>query len=140
MGRFTGSGSATQWHNGYTVGAGWEYGVTQNWIVGLEYDYASFQTRPYQLAGNAAPLVYTFDAKPRDIQSVVARVSYKFDRAADLALLIAASGALKSPGLPGLFFAADLTWRARRTVQFDRYLAVDRLRMADSPIGPEAIK
>jgi outer membrane immunogenic protein len=34
----TGSGSRTQWHNGWTVGAGWEYGLTQNWIVGLEYD------------------------------------------------------------------------------------------------------
>jgi len=79
VGIATGSGSATQWHSGYTVGAGWEYGVTQNWIVGLEYDYAAFQTRPYQLAGIAAPLVYTFDAKPRDIQSVVARVSYKFN-------------------------------------------------------------
>jgi len=52
--------------------------VTQNWIVGLEYDYSAFQTKSYQLAGAVAPLVYTFDAKPRDIQSVVARVSYKF--------------------------------------------------------------
>jgi outer membrane immunogenic protein len=72
------TGSATAWHNGWTIGAGWEYGVTQNWIVGLEYDYAAFQTKNYQLAGAAAPLLYTFDAKPRDIQSVVARVSYKF--------------------------------------------------------------
>ena len=78
VGPFTGSGSASAWHNGWTVGAGWEYGVTQNWIVGLEYDYSAFQTKSYQLAGGAAPLVYTFDAKPRDIQSVVARVSYKF--------------------------------------------------------------
>jgi outer membrane immunogenic protein len=31
-----GSGSQTQWHNSWTVGAGWEYGVIQNWIVGLE--------------------------------------------------------------------------------------------------------
>jgi outer membrane immunogenic protein len=77
-GLFTGSGSASAWHNGWTVGAGWEYGVTQNWIVGLEYDYSTFQTKNYQLAGAAAPLLYTFDAKPRDIQSVVARVSYKF--------------------------------------------------------------
>jgi outer membrane immunogenic protein len=74
----TGSGAASAWHNGWTVGAGWEYGVTQNWIVGLEYDYAAFQTKNYQLAGAAAPLLYTFDAKPRDVQSVVARVSYKF--------------------------------------------------------------
>lgn len=72
-----GSGSQTQWHNGYTVGAGWEYGITQNWIVGLEYDYSNFERKSYQLAGNSAG-TYTFDTKPRDIQSAVVRVSYKF--------------------------------------------------------------
>jgi outer membrane immunogenic protein len=72
-----GSGTATTWHNGWTVGAGWEYGITQNWIAGLEYDYSAFDTRSYALAG-AGPGVYNFDAKPRDIQSVVARLSYKF--------------------------------------------------------------
>jgi outer membrane immunogenic protein len=74
----TGSGSQTQWHNGWTVGAGWEYGITRNWIVGLEYDYAAFENKNYQLAG-ASPGIYTFAAKPRDIQSAVARLSYKFD-------------------------------------------------------------
>ena len=74
-----GSGSDTQWHNGWTVGAGWEYGITQNWIVGLEYDYAAFATRTYQLAGSTAPGPYSFDAKPRDVQSAVARLSYKFN-------------------------------------------------------------
>ena len=74
----TGSGSQTQWHNGWTVGAGWEYGITRNWIVGLEYDYAAFENKNYQLAGASAG-IYTFAAKPRDIQSVVARLSYKFD-------------------------------------------------------------
>ena len=73
-----GSGSQTQWHNGWTVGAGWEYGITANWIVGLEYDYSQFERKTYQLAGAAAPAVYTFDAKPRDIQSAVVRLSYKF--------------------------------------------------------------
>ena len=73
----TGSGAQTQWHNGWTVGAGWEYGITQNWIVGLEYDYAAFENKSYQLAGASAG-TYTFDARPRDIQSLVARVSYKF--------------------------------------------------------------
>jgi outer membrane immunogenic protein len=75
---FVGSGSDTQWHNGWTVGAGWEYGITRNWIVGLEYDYAAFVTKGYQLAGTAAPGPYSFDAKPRDVQSAVARLSYKF--------------------------------------------------------------
>jgi outer membrane immunogenic protein len=72
-----GSGSQTQWHNGWTVGAGWEYGITQNWIVGLEYDYAAFEKKSYQLAG-AAPGTYTFDTRPHDIQSAVVRLSYKF--------------------------------------------------------------
>jgi outer membrane immunogenic protein len=75
---FIGSGSDTQWHNGWTVGAGWEYGITQNWIVGLEYDYAAFESKGYQLAGTA-PGSYSFDAKPRDVQSAVARLSYKFN-------------------------------------------------------------
>jgi len=49
----------------------------QNWIFGLEYDYAAFGTRAYQLGTNFG--VYSFDVKPRDIQSAVARVSYKFN-------------------------------------------------------------
>ena len=73
----TGSGSDTQWHNGWTIGAGWEYGMTQNWIVGLEYDYSAFETKRYQLAGAAAG-VYAFDVKPRDIQSAVVRLNYRF--------------------------------------------------------------
>ena len=73
----TGSGARTQWPNGWTVGAGWEYGITQNWIVGLEYDYSAFERKSYQLAG-ASPGTYTFDAKPRDIQSAVVRLSYKW--------------------------------------------------------------
>jgi outer membrane immunogenic protein len=72
-----GSGSQTRWHDGWTVGAGWEYGITQNWIVGLEYDYAQFERKSYQLAG-AGGGTYTFDARPRDIQSAVVRLSYKF--------------------------------------------------------------
>jgi outer membrane immunogenic protein len=74
----TGSGSQTQWHNGWTIGAGWEYGITRNWIVGLEYDYSAFETKRYQLAGTSAG-VYAFDAKPRDVQSAVVRFNYKFD-------------------------------------------------------------
>src|SRR5229473_3135729 len=73
---FVGSGSATQWHNGWTVGAGWEYGIARNWTVGLEYDYSAFETKRYQLAGTA-PGVYTFDTRPRDIQSAVVRFNYK---------------------------------------------------------------
>ncbi len=75
---FVGSGSDSQLHNGWTVGAGWEYGLTRNWIVGLEYAYYSFETKNYQLAGAAAPATYAFDVKPKDLQSAVVRLSYKF--------------------------------------------------------------
>lgn len=73
----TGSGGQTHWANGWTVGAGWEYGITPNWIVGVEYNYAAFVSQSYQLAGTAAG-TYTFDAKPRDLQWAVVRASYKF--------------------------------------------------------------
>ncbi|MEB6819937.1 outer membrane beta-barrel protein, partial [Staphylococcus aureus] len=73
----TGSGGQTHWANGWTVGAGWEYGITRNWIVGLEYNYAAFGSQTYQLGGTSGS--YTFDAKPRDIQWAVVRASYKFD-------------------------------------------------------------
>jgi len=73
----TGSGGQTHWHNGWTVGAGWEYGITRNWIVGLEYNYAAFASQTYQLGGISGN--YTFDTKPRDIQWAVVRASYKFD-------------------------------------------------------------
>ena len=72
-----GSGGQTHWANGWTVGAGWEYGITRNWIVGLEYNYAAFGSQTYQLGGTAGN--YTFDAKPRDLQWAVVRASYKFD-------------------------------------------------------------
>ncbi len=80
--------------------------MTQNWIVGLEYDYSTFQTKSYQLAGGAAPLVYTFDARPRDIQSVVARVSYKFGAPLICALLIKAISAARKPRFCRGFFVA----------------------------------
>jgi outer membrane immunogenic protein len=76
VGPATGSGGQTHWANGWTVGAGWEYGITRNWIVGVEYNYAAFTGQTYQLGGTSGN--YTFDTRPRDIQWAVARASYKF--------------------------------------------------------------
>src|SRR5258708_18296879 len=39
-----GSGSDNHWHNGWTVGPGCEYGISQNWVFRREYDYSAFQT------------------------------------------------------------------------------------------------
>ena len=54
---FVGAGSQTHWHNGWTIGAGWEYGITANWIVGFEYDYSAFETTrtTHSLARRAEP-------------------------------------------------------------------------------------
>lgn len=71
-----GSGSQTSWHNGWTLGGGLEYGLTPNWILGIEYDYISLNSKNYNVAGASAG-VYTFDVKPR-ISQLLARISYKF--------------------------------------------------------------
>lgn len=61
-----GSGSDRHFHHGLTVGAGLEWGLTANWIVGVEYDYYRFSRETYQLARGAAG-VYNFNFAPRDI-------------------------------------------------------------------------
>jgi outer membrane immunogenic protein len=71
-----GSGSETKWHNGWTVGGGLEYGLTRNWIIGIEYDYIGLQTKSYAVQGGSTG-VYTFDVKPK-IHEVLLRISYKF--------------------------------------------------------------
>jgi outer membrane immunogenic protein len=75
VGPATGSGSASNWQNGWTVGGGLEYALTANWIVGVEYDYVDLLTATYDVAGGAG--IYTFDVHPQ-IHEVLARVSYKF--------------------------------------------------------------
>jgi outer membrane immunogenic protein len=75
VGPDVGSGSATAWHNGWTVGGGVEYGLTPNWILGLEYNYIGLQSKSYDVGGAGG--IYSFDVKP-SIHEVLARVSYKF--------------------------------------------------------------
>jgi outer membrane immunogenic protein len=72
----TGSGSGSSWQNGWTVGGGLEYGLTPNWILGVEYDYVDLLTKNYNVAGASAG-VYTFDVHPQ-IHEILARLSYKF--------------------------------------------------------------
>jgi outer membrane immunogenic protein len=70
-----GAGSDSHWQNGWTVGAGLEYGLTPNWIIGAEYNYIDVGTANYEVGGGAGS--YAFDVKTR-IQTVLGRVSYKF--------------------------------------------------------------
>jgi outer membrane immunogenic protein len=71
----TGSGSSSNWQNGWTVGGGVEYALTANWIAGVEYDYIDLLTKSYDVGGGAG--VYAFDVHPQ-IHQVLARLSYKF--------------------------------------------------------------
>jgi opacity protein-like surface antigen len=64
--------------NGWTAGAGVEYALREHIIVGLEYDYIEFSpgTRSQTPAG-AGP-TGTNVSGGVDIQSVTARLSFKF--------------------------------------------------------------
>jgi outer membrane immunogenic protein len=75
IGAAVGAGSSSNWQNGWTVGGGVEYGVTPNWIVGVEYDHMDLLSKNYDVGGGAG--VYAFDVHPQ-IHQVVARLSYKF--------------------------------------------------------------
>ena len=73
-----GSGSASAWHDGWTVGTGVEYGLTQNWIIGLEYDYVNVGKSNYELDGtDVGGRSYLFSVKS-NYNIVTGRLSYKF--------------------------------------------------------------
>jgi outer membrane immunogenic protein len=72
-----GSGSASNWHNGIAFGSGMEYALTRNWIVGLESNYYRLEGKTYEIGGGAG--LYTFNSRPRDVFSYLARISWKFD-------------------------------------------------------------
>jgi outer membrane immunogenic protein len=84
IGANQGSGSASSWRNGWTIGGGLEYGITPNWTVAAEYNYVRLQSGTYELAGAALPLVYTFGVATRDVHLATARLNYKFDWGAPL--------------------------------------------------------
>ncbi len=70
-----GAGSQSDWQSGWIIGTGLEYGLTPNWIIGVEYNYIDLGTANYEVGGGLGS--YAFDVKPR-IQTVLGRVSYKF--------------------------------------------------------------
>ena len=78
-----GAGSASNWHNGFTVGTGTEYAFTPNWIVGFETNYYRFESKSYEIGGGAG--LYTFNSRPRDMYTFLGRLSYKFGWGAPVA-------------------------------------------------------
>ncbi len=73
--------ASSNWRSGFIVGGGLEYGITQNWIVGVEYNYMDFGSKTFT-ANSTGPFVGgnppdTFKDK-LTVQSVTGRLSYKF--------------------------------------------------------------
>jgi outer membrane immunogenic protein len=64
---------------GITSGAGIEYGLTRNWIVGVEYDYTHLWAGQFNGPTSLNHGAVAFGASTAfTVQSVVGRVSYKF--------------------------------------------------------------
>jgi outer membrane immunogenic protein len=73
--------SEEQWRNGWTVGAGLEYAVSQNWTVGAEYDYLDLGSRTWAGFTNFIVMPGGISELIRDkltINAVLGRISYKF--------------------------------------------------------------
>jgi outer membrane immunogenic protein len=74
--------SSSKRENGWNLGAGWEYAVSPNVTVGLQYDFISldqsdrFNTQTPAFAGTPTHHL----GVDTDIQMVTARVSFKFGR------------------------------------------------------------
>lgn len=82
LGGGTSLDSGNLWVNGWTLGAGLEYMIASNWIVGIEYDYMSFASKSWistdVIAGGGAGNIQGFRDK-LSVSEILARVSYKFN-------------------------------------------------------------
>jgi len=72
-----GAGSASNSHNGFTLGSGIEHAFTRNWILGFESNYYRFESKTYEIGSGAG--LYTFDSRPRDVFTYVGRLTWKVD-------------------------------------------------------------
>jgi outer membrane immunogenic protein len=76
VGSQQGAGSDENWRSGFTVGSGWEYALTNNWISGLEYNYVRLWGGSVNLGDATAHYVFNDDS--RNLHAFLARISYKF--------------------------------------------------------------
>ena len=68
--------------NGWTVGGGWEWMVRRNVTLGLEYNFVQLNGEHFSpTTGGAAPgLPLSIDLDDVRVQSVMGRLTFKFDR------------------------------------------------------------
>lgn len=71
-----GAGDSTR--VGWTLGAGAEYAITNNWIAGLEYRYSQFQSETYTYPVGTSGLGIAGFEQSLNTNQVVGRLLYKF--------------------------------------------------------------
>lgn len=72
----TGAGTDSNWLSGPTVGLGFEYGLSPNVSIGVEYDYIRLNSGTYQLGDTTGS--YLWDVDVRNISVVMLRFNYRF--------------------------------------------------------------
>jgi outer membrane immunogenic protein len=75
----TDTDSVSSWHSGWTAGTGVEYALTQNWIAGVEYDFSDLGQKTTTGVNSPSGNVSQIQVDVPRLQTVLARLSYKFD-------------------------------------------------------------
>jgi outer membrane immunogenic protein len=73
-------GSSSDREHGWTAGVGLEYAIRDNVILGVEYNYVHFNVDTRTLV----PAIAIAHDAGVDVQSILARVSFKFGARPDL--------------------------------------------------------
>jgi outer membrane immunogenic protein len=73
-----GFASQTQFDNGWTIGAGLDYAVWQNLVLGVEYDHSSLGYDGFSTVGILGHTYIVTNPSRLTIDQVVGRVTYKF--------------------------------------------------------------
>jgi len=74
----SGFASQTQFDNGWIVGAGLDYAVWQNFVLGVEYDYFNLGYSGFSAVGILGHNYIVTNPSHMTIDQVVGRVTYKF--------------------------------------------------------------
>ncbi|MFN0218425.1 MAG: outer membrane protein [Hyphomicrobium sp.] len=72
-------------HNGWTIGGGFEYALSSNLTLGVEYAFIDLSSETHStlsLASDGLTFPYDIDVEPDNIQSVSLRLNFKLDGAA----------------------------------------------------------
>jgi outer membrane immunogenic protein len=70
--------AAGKTRHGWTIGGGWEYAFASNWSFGAEFNYLDFGSADYRGFNTEAPPGSERFAVRSTVQSVIARLNYRF--------------------------------------------------------------